>query len=121
PLEKYHICIMQDGDDYYQMGRLATVSDELHENFENESTIFVGIHYEDRFDRRKKYHPSGEQNEAYIKYLSHEVGSLIDEFLPNLHNEQTRTLMGDSHAGTLQLMTADKYTNTVGNLMLKPR
>lgn len=119
PLEKYHICIMQDGDDYYQMGRLATVSDELHENFEIESTIFVGIHYEDRFDRRKKYHPSGEQNEAYIKFLAHEVVSLIDEFLPSLHMGQTRTLMGDSLAGTLALMTAWKYPNTFGNVIMQ--
>src|SRR5699024_12560844 len=53
PLEKYHICIMQYGDDYYQMVRLATVSDDLHENFENESTIYVSSHHEYRLNRRK--------------------------------------------------------------------
>ncbi|HEX6594544.1 MAG TPA: alpha/beta hydrolase-fold protein [Bacillota bacterium] len=119
PLQKYNICIMQDGEDYYQVGRLATVSDHLHENFEIESTIFVGIHYIDRFDRRKKYHPAGEQNEAYIKFLAHEVVSFIDEFLPSLHMGQTRTLMGDSLAGTLALMTAWKYPNTFGNVIMQ--
>src|SRR5699024_11724132 len=74
---------------------------------------------EDRFDRRKKYHPSGEQNEAYIKFLAHEVVSLIDEFLPSLHMGQTRTLMGDSLAGTLALMTAWKYPNTFGNVIMQ--
>src|SRR5699024_7886197 len=119
PLEKYHICIMQDGDDYYQMGRLATVSDELHENFEIESTIFVGIHYEDRFDRRKKYHPSAQQNEAYIKHHSHGVVSLIDEFLPLFRVRQKRTLMGDTLTGPHALMTAWKYPNKFANVILQ--
>src|SRR5699024_3271155 len=42
-----HICIMQDGNDYYQLGRVATVSDKLHTNEEIENPVFVGIHYLD--------------------------------------------------------------------------
>ncbi|WP_369404974.1 alpha/beta hydrolase-fold protein [Piscibacillus salipiscarius] len=61
PLYKYHICIMQDGDDYYQLGRAATVSDRLHSKSEIENTIFAGIHYKDRYDRWDKYHPDGEK------------------------------------------------------------
>src|SRR5690625_5957739 len=52
-LYKYHLCIMQDGNDYYQIGRIARLSDELHRSGDIEQTIFSGIHYaEDRKSTR---------------------------------------------------------------------
>src|SRR5690625_1267298 len=119
PLYKYHVCIMQDGNDYYQIGRVATLSDRLHTNMEVSNTIFVGIHYQDKFDRWKKYHPDGEQNKAYIKFLVHEVVPFLDDLLPTYNMGQTRTLMGDSLAGTLALLTAFKYPNTFGKVIMQ--
>ncbi|MFD2629671.1 alpha/beta hydrolase [Oceanobacillus kapialis] len=119
PLYKYNICIMQDGNDYYQMGRIATLSDRLHDSKEMNNTVFVGIHYKDKYDRREKYHPDGDQNQAYIKFLVHEVVPLLDELLPTYHMGQSRALMGDSLAGTLALMTAIKYPNTFGKVIMQ--
>lgn len=119
PMYKYHICIMQDGDDYYQMGRLATLSDELHEEVEITNTVFVGIHYIDRFDRLKKYHPDGEQFEEYMKFLAFEVSSFLDEMLPTYQLSQSRALMGDSLAGTIALLTATRYPHTFGKVIMQ--
>ncbi|WP_047985923.1 alpha/beta hydrolase [Ornithinibacillus californiensis] len=119
PLYKYHICIMQDGNDYYQLGRVATFSDRLHDDAEIENTIFIGIHYKDRYDRLKKYHPSGEQYDAYTKFLMKEVIPLLDDTLPTYHMGGTRALMGDSLAGTLALMMAVKYPNTFGKVIIQ--
>lgn len=119
PLYKYHICIMQDGDDYFQLGRVATLSDNLHETGEITNTIFVGIHYRDKFDRREKYHPNGKQNNAYTKFLINEVVPFLDDLLPAYHMGQSRTLMGDSLAGTLALMTAIHYPNTFSNVIMQ--
>lgn len=119
PLYKYHLCIMQDGNDYYQMGRLATLSDELHEEVEITNTVFVGIHYIDRHDRLKKYHPEGEQFEAYMKFLAFEVVSFLDELLPTYQLSQSRVLMGDSLAGTIALLTAAKYPHTFGKVIMQ--
>ncbi|MGP4072122.1 alpha/beta hydrolase [Piscibacillus sp. B03] len=119
PLYKYHICIMQDGDDYYQLGRAATFSDRLHSQDEIENTIFAGIHYKDRYDRWDKYHPDGENNEAYIKFLVFEVVPLLDKELPSYHVGSTRVLMGSSLGGTLSLMTAIKYPNNFGKVIMQ--
>lgn len=119
PLYKYNICVMQDGDDYYQMGRIATLSDKLHANNEITNTVFVGIHYQDKFDRRKKYHPDGEQQATYIKFLVHEVVPLLDDLLPTYHMGHARALIGDSLAGTVALMTALKYPNTFGKVIMQ--
>lgn len=105
-IHETNICIMQDGDDYYQLGRLATVSDALHEDYDIVNTYFVGIHYIDRSDRLKKYHPDGEQYEAYKNFLAFEVVPLIEELVPINPLGIKRTLIGDSLAGTIALMTA---------------
>lgn len=117
-LYKYNICIMFDGDDYFQMGRIATYSDRLHEDYELTNTIFVGIHYKNRYDRRKKYHPNGEEHDAFTKFLVKEVVPLLDNELPSYHMGKSRILMGDSLAGTFALLTALKYPNTFGKVIL---
>ncbi|WP_047982358.1 alpha/beta hydrolase [Ornithinibacillus contaminans] len=119
PLYKYHICIMQDGNDYYQLGRIATLSDQLHDDAAIENTVFVGIHYKDREDRLRKYHPAGEQHAAYTKFLVKEVVPLLDDFLPTYHMGGTRALMGDSLAGTLALVTAINYPHTFGKVIMQ--
>ncbi|MFC0524740.1 alpha/beta hydrolase [Pontibacillus salicampi] len=119
PLYKYHVCIMQDGDDYMQLGRIATLSDRFHEDGSIENTIFVGIHYQDKYDRREKYHPDGEKFTAYMKFLVNEVVPLLDEELPTYHMGGSRALMGDSLGGTMALMTAVKYPNTFGKVIMQ--
>ena len=106
PLYENQIVIMQDGDDYFQLGRVATISDKMHDDYELSNTVFVGIHYIDRFDRLKKYHPEGEQFEAYKSFLMKEVVPLIKDICPLNPLGTTYALMGDSLAGTIALMTA---------------
>lgn len=119
PLYKYHICIMQDGNDYFQLGRVATLSDRLHGDGSIENTVFVGIHYNDKYDRQDKYHPNGSKQAEYIKFLVKEVVPLLEEELPTYHVGGSRTLMGDSLAGTVSLMSALKYPNTFGKVIMQ--
>ncbi|MFC7321243.1 alpha/beta hydrolase [Halobacillus campisalis] len=119
PLYKYHFCIMQDGNDYYQMGRAATLSDELHSDHDIENTIFIGIHYNDRYDRQDKYHPDGKKQGDYINFLIREVVPFLDEELPGFSMGRGRTLAGDSLAGTLALMTAARFPNIFGNVIMQ--
>src|SRR5690625_714181 len=111
-LYKYHLCIMQDGNDYYQIGRIARLSDELHRSGDIERTIFIGIHYADKADRWKKYHPDGEQQQAYMKFLRHEVLALLDDTLPTYHMSQSRILISESLTGNIDLQTSIHYPHT---------
>lgn len=118
-LYKQHICIVQDGDDYFQIGRLATLSNKLHEAQQIENTIFVGIHYKDKHDRRRKYHPDGEQHEVYRKFLANEVVPELDKMIPSYRMGKSRTLLGDSLAGTLALVTALQYPHSFGKVIMQ--
>lgn len=115
----FQVCIMQDGNDYYQMGRIATLSDRLHDDQRLHNTIFVGIHYQDRFDRKKKYHPDGEQNPAYMQFLAKEVFPFIDGLIPETKYGKSYALMGDSLAGTLALMTAISHPDLFDKIMMQ--
>lgn len=116
---KYELCIMQDGNDYYQLGRIATLSDKLHSENKIMRTIFVGIHYKDKFDRSDKYHPKGKQQNDYINFLTKEVIPLLDSTFSTETTASRRTLMGDSLAGTLALTTALKYPHTFGKVIMQ--
>ncbi|QDP39813.1 alpha/beta hydrolase [Radiobacillus deserti] len=119
PLKSYQLCIMQDGEDYFRIGKIATWSDQLHEEGDIEDTVFVGIHYKDKFDRLDKYHPDGAKLEAYMNFLVKEVVPLLDEEISTFQIGGSRTLMGDSMAGTFALMTALRYPNTFGKVIMQ--
>ncbi len=118
-LYKYSLLIAQDGKDYFQLGRIPRVADELLDQKEIENTIIVGIPYQDVQDRRRKYHPEGEQNDKYIRFLAHELAPFLDQTYPTYHMGMGRALIGDSLAATVSLMTALKYPNTFGKVILQ--
>ncbi|WP_054860578.1 alpha/beta hydrolase-fold protein [Gracilibacillus sp. JCM 18860] len=118
PFHDYQLCIMQDGDDYFRIGRIATLSDQLHASMEIEPTIFIGIHYQDRYDRLDKYHPDGKLQKKYIDFLIREVIPSLEEKL-HITPPLSYTLMGDSLAGTLAFMIASSYPSTINKVVMQ--
>lgn len=119
PLYKYSLLIAQDGRDYFQLGRVGRVADELLANKEIENVIIVGIPYHSVDDRRKKYHPAGEQYQAYIRFLAHELVPYLDKEYPTYQMGMGRALIGDSLAATVSLMAALQYPHTFGKVLLQ--
>lgn len=114
-----NLVFMQDGNDYFQMGRVATLSDKLHQEEILANTVFIGIHYIDRKDRIKKYHPNGEEYHSYQLFLTEEVIPLMDSLVPNNPLGTVRTLMGDSLAGTFAIVTALEYQNLFQKVIMQ--
>ncbi|MDQ0268697.1 alpha/beta hydrolase [Cytobacillus purgationiresistens] len=119
PLYKYNILIAQDGKDYFQLGRIGRTSDELLQSRDIENTIIIGIPYKNVEDRRRKYHPDGEQHEAYIRFLAHELAPYLDEKYPSYQMGMGRALIGDSLGATVSLLTALQYPHTFGTVILQ--
>lgn len=119
PLYKYTLVIASDGKDYFQLGRIPRVVDELLENREIENIIVVGVPYKSVEDRNKKYEPTGEQHSAYLRFLAHELVPFLDEKYPTYQVGMGRALIGDSLAATVSLMAALKYPNIFGRVILQ--
>jgi enterochelin esterase-like enzyme len=118
-LNKYPLLIAQDGKDYFQFGRIGRFADELIHQGEIEPLIIVGVPYNSVDDRRKKYHPNGELQQAYIHFLVNELTPLLDREFSTLQVGMGRTLIGDSLGATVSLMTALRYPHTFGTVLLQ--
>jgi enterochelin esterase-like enzyme len=119
PLYKYNVLIAQDGRDYFTLGRIGTIADQLLENKEIQNTIIIGIPYKDVQDRREKYHPEGNKQSAYIRFLAHELTPFIDREYPTYQMGMGRALIGDSLGATVSLMTALSYPHTFGKVIMQ--
>ncbi|ARD49127.1 esterase family protein [Sporosarcina sp. P33] len=118
PLYKHNVMLVSDGKDYFQLGRIGRVADELMEEEIIEPVIIVGIPYKTVKERRRMYHPEGDRHQAYIRFLAHELIQYIDETYPTYQMGASRTLIGDSLAASISLLTALKYPNCFGNVVL---
>ncbi|WP_239673625.1 alpha/beta hydrolase [Mangrovibacillus cuniculi] len=116
PLYKYHTVIVQDGKDYFQLGRLPRIADELLAEGKMENTLFFAIPYPDVKTREQWYHPDGSLKENYIRFIAHELTPYIDANYPTFQIGNGRMLMGDSLAGTASLMIALQYPHTFGKV-----
>lgn len=118
PLYKYSVLFASDGKDYFQYGRIGKVIDEYLENKEIENVIVVGIPYKSVTERRRLYHPEGDRQKDYIRFLAHELVPYIDENYPTYQVGGGRALIGDSLAATVSLQTAALYPNCFSQVIL---
>ncbi|ARK29406.1 esterase family protein [Halalkalibacter krulwichiae] len=118
PLQTYDILICQDGNDYFQIGRIPRLVEELITEGEIRETIVIGVPYPSVRERRKRYHPSGEKVEAYIRFLANELLPYIENTYPTHQLPSARTLAGDSLAATVSLITALRYPKLFSQVMM---
>ena len=118
PLYQYHVCIASDGRDYFQLGGIARLADQLIDDYEIEQTIIVGVPYRDAKDRARKYIPTGDLFDAYIRFLAHELVPYLDKEFSTNQLASSRVLMGDSMAGTASLMGVIHYPNIFGKAIM---
>ena len=119
PLYEYNILIASDGRDYFQLGAIPRIADELIDDYIIENVIIVGVPYRNALDRKKKYIPGGEQFEAYMRFLAHELVPYLDEEYATYKLSSGRALIGDSMAATASLMAAVKYPTIFGKAILQ--
>lgn len=119
PLFEYNILIASDGRDYFQLGGIPRLADQLIEDYIIENVIIVGVPYKSVADRKRKYIPGGDQFEAYMRFLAHELVPYLDEEYTTFQVGSSRALIGDSMAATASLMAAVHYPNIFGKAILQ--
>ena len=119
PLTAYQLLIASDGNDYFQLGGITRLADELIEAMEIEDLIIVFVPYRDVNDRRDKYIPSGAKYQAYLKFLADELVPYMDKNYATNELAMGRALIGDSMAATISLMGALTYPNIFGKAILQ--
>jgi enterochelin esterase-like enzyme len=112
----YPVLYCQDGNDFFTMGRIATIANKLILEENMQPMIIVGVSVERR-KRTSEYSPVGELNAFYKQFFATELLPYIESNFPIRRQPEERVLAGDSLGGTVSLHLAMDYPDLFHNLL----
>jgi len=107
-LLSYPVVYCQDGNDFFTMGRIATIANQLILEEGMEPIIIVGVSVE-RSKRTSEYSPVGSRHAAYKQFFATELLPYVESRYPVRTEPGERLLAGDSLGGTVSLHLALDY------------
>lgn len=107
-LLSYPVVYCQDGEDFFNFGRIATTATRLILDEGLEPFLIVGVDV-DKSVRTEEYSPDGARYADYIAFFAEELVPFIEERFSVRQEPQYRILAGDSLGGTASLHLALSY------------
>jgi enterochelin esterase-like enzyme len=107
-LLSYPVVYCQDGEDFFNFGRIATTATRLILDEGLEPFLIVGVDV-DKSVRSEEYTPDGSRYSDYIAFFAEELVPFIEERFSVRQDPQYRILAGDSLGGTVSLHLALSY------------
>jgi len=112
----YPVVYCQDGEDFFNFGRVATLANQLILDEELEPFIIVGVEV-DKKVRTSEYSPVGERHQPYVQFFAHELIPYIEGKYPIRGDLDSRILAGDSLGGSVSVHIALQYPNLFQNVI----
>ncbi|MCR8842790.1 alpha/beta hydrolase-fold protein [Paenibacillus sp. SC116] len=103
----YPVVYCQDGEDFFNFGRIATIANKLILDGEIEPIIIAGVDV-DKKVRTEEYSPDGALFETYTQSFMEEIVPFIEATYPVRTDWNDIVLAGDSLGGTVSLHIALK-------------
>jgi enterochelin esterase-like enzyme len=104
-IASYPVIYCQDGEQFFQFGRIATQTNRLVLDFNLQPPIIVGVEC-DPATRTAEYHPEGERFSDYCAFFVRELVPYIESRYPVRREPKERILAGDSLGGAVSLHLA---------------
>ncbi|WP_202078723.1 alpha/beta hydrolase [Caldalkalibacillus salinus] len=111
PLYSYSTLYLQDGDDYFKLGKLAATLDQLIAANKIDKCMAVAVPV-DKEVRTARYRADGEQYAAYKRFFAEELVSYIDRTYATHPMSGARVIGGESLGGSVSLDIALAYPHT---------
>ncbi|MCU6708182.1 alpha/beta hydrolase-fold protein [Paenibacillus sp. J5C_2022] len=115
-LLSYPVVYCQDGEDFFNFGRIATSATALILDEGLEPFIIVGVDV-DKSVRTEEYAPDGSRHAAYVRFFGEELVPFIEERFAARRSEEDRLLAGDSLGGSVSLHIALSYPQLFTRIM----
>lgn len=112
----YPVVYCQDGEDFFNFGRIATTATRLILDEGLEPFIIVGVDV-DKKQRTEEYTPDGNRHEAYIRFFAEELIPFVEERYTVRQDPEHRLLAGDSLGGSVSLHLALSYPQLFTRVM----
>ncbi|MFC5447177.1 alpha/beta hydrolase [Paenibacillus aestuarii] len=107
-LLSYPVIYCQDGEQFFNFGRIATTLTRCILDEGLEPAIVVGVDV-DVLTRTSEYAPEGERHDTYCRFFAEELLPYIEGKYPVRSDRTERILAGDSLGGTVSLHLALDY------------
>ncbi len=107
-LLSYPVIYCQDGEEFFNFGRIATYANQLILDENIEPFIVVGVEVNTKI-RTQEYAPFGSRFEAYTACFAEEIIPYIEEKYPVRPSADERVLAGDSLGGSVSVHIALRY------------
>lgn len=107
-LLSYPVVYCQDGEQFFNYGRIATAATEMILEDGIEPFIIVGVDV-DIAKRTSEYSPDGALHERYATFFVEELVPFIEKNYAARSMREARIIAGDSLGGTVSLHIALKY------------
>ncbi|NBI31042.1 alpha/beta hydrolase [Chengkuizengella marina] len=104
-LSSYPVIYCQDGEQFFNFGRIATHATRLILEEDLDPVIIVGVDVK-LSKRTSEYAPEGERFEIYKAFFIQELLPFIEEKYPVRNHVSERIIAGDSLGGTVSLHIA---------------
>lgn len=112
----YPVVYCQDGEDFFNFGRIATTATRLILDEGIEPFIIVGVDV-DKKQRTAEYTPDGNRHEAYLRFFAEELVPFVEERYAVRQDAEHRVLAGDSLGGSVSLHLALEYPQLFTRVM----
>lgn len=106
-LLSYPVVYCQDGEEFFNFGRIATHANRLILDENVEPFIIVGVEVNVKV-RTEEYAPFGNRFEAYTSCFAEEIIPFVEHNYPVRRDPAERILAGDSLGGSVSLLIALK-------------
>ncbi|AWB44846.1 enterochelin esterase [Paenibacillus sp. CAA11] len=103
----YPVVYCQDGEEFFNFGRIATHANRLILDEDIEPFIIVGVEVNTSV-RTAEYAPFGNRFNAYTSCFTEEIIPYVEKNYPVRQNREERILAGDSLGGSVSLHIAMK-------------
>lgn len=104
----YPVVYCQDGEEFFNFGRIATTANYLILDGHTDPFIIVGVDV-DTSVRTDEYAPFGSRFDAYTRCFAEEIIPFIEAKYPVRREASERVLAGDSLGGSVSLHLAVRY------------
>ncbi|MFC5700056.1 alpha/beta hydrolase [Cohnella faecalis] len=101
----YPVVYCQDGEDFFNFGRIATHAQRLILDEDWEPFIVVGVDVDKKL-RTSEYAPDGQRHFLYTRFFTEELLPFVEAQVAVRRTVEDRLLAGDSLGGTVSLSIA---------------
>ncbi|SDX77880.1 esterase family protein [Paenibacillus sp. CF384] len=107
-LLSYPVVYCQDGEQFFNFGRIATIANQLILDEGIEPFIIVGVDVDIKL-RTAEYAPNGDRHHNYVSFIGEELIPYIESKYAARRDAGARILAGDSLGGSVSLHIALTY------------